>query len=214
MKLEVTTRVGSLRGRKTRSPLPFQSAKPSESCTSGRQSTRYARSFSENQYMLVSGATPNCAMSLRVKSALSTSITTPLLRLTCRKRYAPHRLGPVQQGVYDHRIALALRRLQVEFDEVRKLFRRTGHGRVDRDAARGQPILLERPDRAHVGCAEKCQPIVGRPIAARLALLQTKACEARVFGQFAGDRIRRHVEVLRASTESRAPGPLHAARAS
>ena len=63
-----------------RSPLPFHIARPSESCTSGRQSTPAGLVVSEYQYIDVSGTSPSRAMSRRRNSVLSMSITTALPR--------------------------------------------------------------------------------------------------------------------------------------
>ncbi len=59
-------RGGLLSGRQARSPRPVQMASPSESWTSGRQSTAVGFLFSEYQYIDVSGATPKRWMSLRM----------------------------------------------------------------------------------------------------------------------------------------------------
>ena len=90
---------GLLSGRQMRSPAPVHIARPSESCTSGRQSIAVAFIVSENQYIEVSGAMPKrddvlCAVKMRA----SMSITTPLPRVI-RKAKAPVTRGALQQGV-------------------------------------------------------------------------------------------------------------------
>src|SRR3546814_3463654 len=76
MKAEAVTCSGLLSGRQSRSPAPVQSASPSESWTSGRQSTRYGRLPSENQYIDVSGARP------RRRSEEHTSELQSLMRIS------------------------------------------------------------------------------------------------------------------------------------
>jgi hypothetical protein len=58
-------RGGLLSGRQIRSPPPVHMASPSESWTSGRQSTAPGFAFSEYQYIEVSGAMPNRLTSRR-----------------------------------------------------------------------------------------------------------------------------------------------------
>ena len=69
-------RGGLLSGRQMRSPVPVHIARPSESCTSGRQSIAVGFAVSEYQYIEVSGAMPKRATSLRRKNRCSISITT------------------------------------------------------------------------------------------------------------------------------------------
>ncbi len=85
MKDDAIVRGGLFSGRSARSPAPVQSARPSESWTSGRQSTAVALAFSEYQYIEVSGAMPSRSTSLRRWISLSISIVTPLPRCI-RKR--------------------------------------------------------------------------------------------------------------------------------
>ena len=78
-------RGGSFSGRQMRSPLPVHRARPSESCTSGRQSVAVPLAVSENQYIDVAGAMPKRSMSLRRKMAVSMSITTPFVRCMTKR---------------------------------------------------------------------------------------------------------------------------------
>ncbi|GBH11138.1 Multidrug efflux pump subunit AcrA [Pseudomonas syringae pv. actinidiae] len=76
---------GLFSGRHIRSPVPVQIASPSESWTSGRQSTAVFFTCSLNQYIELIGARPNLCTSLRMNSAASTSMTTPLPRCMTKR---------------------------------------------------------------------------------------------------------------------------------
>ncbi len=64
--------------------------------------------------------------------------------------------------------------LQPEAREAGKLLG-AGRGGVDRDAARGQPELVERPGGAEIGCAEE-----GHPVALLILVHDSEARETRV----------------------------------
>ena len=74
-------RGGLLSGRHSRSPLPVHIARPSESCTSGRQSIAVSFFVSEYQYIEVSGAMPKRETCARVNSVDSMSIDHALAAL-------------------------------------------------------------------------------------------------------------------------------------
>ena len=98
---------GSISGRQMRSPLPVHSASPSLSWISGRQSGEQGCSFSPYQYMLVIGAMPNCAISLRDEKLglhLHDHAGTALL---ASNLIGAGEARPIEQGVNDDRRKLA-----------------------------------------------------------------------------------------------------------
>ena len=78
-------RGGLLSGRHSRSPLPDHIDRPSESCTSGRQSIAVCFFVSEYQYIDVSGAMPKRETAARTNRVDSMSIVTPLPRLSAKR---------------------------------------------------------------------------------------------------------------------------------
>src|SRR5258708_17892877 len=85
LKAEAKVTVGLFNGRQMRSPAPVHRASPSESCTSGRQSTAVWFIFSENQYIQLIGAIPKRLISFRRNNLAPTSIQNPFaLRLSDR----------------------------------------------------------------------------------------------------------------------------------
>ncbi len=73
----VSTEGGLISGRQMCSPLPVHIASPSLSWISGRQSVANLLSLAPYQNMLVSGAIPRRATSVRANSSAVTSITAP-----------------------------------------------------------------------------------------------------------------------------------------
>src|SRR5258707_14275685 len=78
LKAEAKVTVGLFNGRQMRSPAPVHRASPSESCTSGRQSTAVGLIVSENQDIELIGGIPKRLISLRRKTVAPTSIQTAL----------------------------------------------------------------------------------------------------------------------------------------
>ncbi len=80
------TEGGSISGRQMRSPLPVHSARPSLSWISGRQSAAYCAHFRRYQYMLVSGAMPSRAISVRKKQLrMAFSVIEPVVSLATNR---------------------------------------------------------------------------------------------------------------------------------
>src|SRR5260370_37025613 len=92
LKAEAKVAAGLFNGRQMRSPAPVHRASPSESCTSGRQSTAVGFIVSENQYIELMGAVPKRLISLRRNTVAPSSLQTALpLRISNRE--APAKLG-------------------------------------------------------------------------------------------------------------------------
>src|SRR5260370_40799551 len=86
LKAEAKVAGGLFNGRQMRSPAPVHRASPSESCTSGRQSTAVGLIVSENQYIELMGAIPQRLISVRRNHLLSTSIqNASALRISSRQ---------------------------------------------------------------------------------------------------------------------------------
>src|SRR5260221_13466255 len=76
LKAEAKVAAGLFNGRQMRSPAPVHRASPSESCTSGRQSTAVGLDVLGNQYMQIIGAVPKGMVTLGSNNLAPTSMPT------------------------------------------------------------------------------------------------------------------------------------------
>ena len=187
-------RGGLLSGRHRRSPLPDHIDRPSESCTSGRQSIAVCFLVSEYQYIDVSGAMPKRDTAGAYEQGRFDVHRHALAALE-REAVGADDRGPLHQRVDDQRV-VALLGVDIELGEVGELFRTVGDRDVERNSARRQAVLVEFADGAEISGAEKGDPVVLAPIERAVArLLDAQTGEAGALRQTMRHRIGGHVEI-------------------
>ena len=177
-------------GRHKRSPVPMRMARPSESWTSGRKSSKRRREFSPNQNMLDIGAMPRRCTALRAKSTAltSTMVSLPGLTLNCIGTGVGRAVEQRVERGPGCRSASGLRS-----QNSRKLGKLLGDALdagVHGDAARGNAVALVFPERAPVAGALEGDELVEdiRVVQRRVQAESGEAAVRRQVAVFADQR--------------------------